>query len=116
MKCTAFLLLASCATPFEPAPWLVPAPRTAVTDTAAAHVVVCGLTQGRLVVRPYETLRLWSDDRTMLGGYAPGRDVVVRADLWGHRGVVAHEFVHAMLDIKGHPPIFERCGVAAHQF
>jgi hypothetical protein len=105
-----------CTTPFEPSPWLVPAPRTKTTDAAAAHAAVCGLAQGQRVVRPYETLRLWSDDRTTLGGYTQGRDVVVRADLWGHSGVIAHEFIHAMLDVHDHPPIFERCGVAASQF
>lgn len=111
----AFLLgLGACGDDTGPTP-LVRVEPSAVTDAAAARVTACGAQHGFPVKRPYETLRFWAD-ASADGGEAPGYDIILRPDLWAVEKMVAHEMVHAMLNVKGHPPIFAACGLAMSQF
>jgi hypothetical protein len=107
------LALGACGVtaPSERVP-VAPSPTIAAAITRA---MACGVTHGYRVRHPVATLRFWADPGEA-NGITWGRDIVMRPDLWQHERMVAHELLHAVFRIRGHPRIFAACGLAMEQF
>ncbi len=123
-----FLVLALSACAVSPAPHMTDAPAAIASDSLAlrreAYTIAVGcLPKGQraakrlqdiqfeIVQHPYITIHdAWSETVHLSAWWDPTGSVIWIARPWAtNRDVLAHELLHAVLGVQGHPYEFDHC-------